>query len=348
MTATNGDINPIPPIKVTMRTKLERLTNCAKISAKSQNTPFNNDPTNDESCDGVSFKPMDPPAACSEKQLVDLSDPQQWRYVLLGNHPVVDNPIPATWDNSYQWFRTFGKWQDFHLETEPFCACGPKGAVRIKGFRSDNQGNIQLENISDSITHTIVAQTTSSMHNFMAQYSAPGGTETIPYNAIGKNYRLKLNLHNDSGNGGGAIKGLVTFTGHWGRCTPQDRVDVIVMDPISADPSIFLDPGLTGGIGGGLFDGNVTIAVIERDPTPGTDGLPVPASPIPTVVTGSDLHEVKTTPQQQFGDRLPANYTIVMGCVNNLITMATQEAVTHVYETDKQCEGTWVKSYTAP
>ncbi len=350
ITATNGDITNIQPLSLTMYTKERTLRNCAAIDAKSQNTFYNNNDTNDNSCDSVTFRPIDPPRACTQQQIISLDDPQNW-YLYNTIHPTVNNPIPATWDNTYTWFEMPGAGthpytESYLLESREFCACGTPGKLDVQGMRIDNVGSIQLENLTDQITQTVAQQPTASMSNFMQGNPPASGSATIGPNHVGKNYKLKFNIYNYSSYSGGALKGSLTFTGHWGRCTPEDHIGIIVLDPVDVGRDITLpDPGV---VTGGNPDQNTTIAIIDAEASISTDGFPVPVTPIPIVVTGGDLVEVKATPQQKFGDTLPQDYDIAVGCAQGYISVVIKQAVTHVYETAYRCQGNWVKYKALP
>lgn len=347
ITATNGDITNIQPLSLTMYTKERTLRNCAAIDAKSQNTFYNNNDTNDNSCDSVTFRPIDPPRACTQQQIISLDNPQNW-YLNNGTaQPNVNNPIPSTWDNTYTWFQMPNTpYAYYTLESREFCACGTPGKLDVQGMRTDNVGSIQLDNITDHVLTTVAAQTTASSHNFLQAYPAASGSTVIGPNLVGKNYKLRFNIHNHKGKSGGALKGSLTFTGHWGRCTPEDHINIIILDPVDVGPVVTLPyPDV---VTGGNPDQNTTIAVIDAEASISTDSFPVPVTPIPIVVTGGDLVEVKTTPQQKFGDRLPQNYDIAVGCAQGYIGVVIKQAVTHVYETAYRCQGNWIKYKTLP
>ena len=354
ISATNGDMNPIPAITLVMSSQEGNITNCAKINKESQGVSYNSNPDNDHSCDSAVFPtppPTDDPKACSQRHIIYLDNSNVWRDVDTGNAPNVNNPIPNTWDNSYTWFEfDQNPWYGyFTLETQTFCACGSKGGVKIEGMRIDNVGNITLKNITDGTNTIVTAQNTATTHNFMAQYPAASGSTVIPAHVVGKEYKLQFNIHNHKLWVGGAVKGKLEFTGHWGECTKNDYVpgSAPLPDDNSSQPSgpivIFTEANLT------TFppDVNETIVVVEEEIAITAPALPIgidTPQPTPIVITGGDLYPVATTPESQFPGAIPSNYTLLVGCANGYISLIYNGTTPLVYETPHKCDGEWLYS----
>ena len=347
ITALGGDMTNIPSISLSMYSKEDSFTNCARIDKKSQNTFFNQEVDNDSSCVEVTRDDDDDPDGdkpCSQTYSMDLSTPTFWTDA-NGNNPTINNPIPYTWDNSYTWFQMPSQdHSHFTLKSAKFCACGSRGKVEVTGMRIDNVGNIKLKNLTNSTSTTITSQNTATTHNFLSSYPAATGSATIPAHVNGNDYELEFNIRNYTSVSGGAIKGELTFTGHWGECSKDDFIDLPVFEPDDG-PIIILG---TYDLNSTPNDTNDTIAVIYEEATIVNDNFPKPITPTPIVVSGGDLHQVQTTPEQQFGDKLPANYDLAIGCANSYVSVAIQQAAAMVYETNHKCNGDWLKYYSKP
>ncbi len=342
ITAGNSAITNIPDVIVKMRSKGEKLQNCANIAKTYSGVFYNTDPKDDKSCTTAIFHPT---SGCTQRNVVDLSNPAIWRDS-SGNSATAMSPINAYWDSSYTWLNASGDYTKTIYKTENFCACGHyrygNGYINVTGMKTDNNGKIGLINQTQNIGTVVASQSGLTMNNFTAQY--PGATgNAIIHN--GKTYQVVFKIYNETWAGGGAVKGDLVFTGHWGKCSKFDiPLDSDTLGPIDLDPIIYTDINGSGGI-----DENTTVAVINPtkstaiDPDKYLDLLPQNRPQPVTIVKGSDLVEVKTTPERTFGDRLPSNYTLVIGCLKGYVTVATKGVMTRVYESSVKCEGEWVK-----
>jgi len=334
ITAGSNDLTNIPDISVVLKSSNDKIENCAAIDDNYSPVIYNTNTANDRACDTASF--TNPPKVCSQRYTIDLDNPNLW-IDDNGNHPTVNNPIPNTWDNSYTWFNfSQTPYAYYTLKTEEFCACGDTGYVKLKGMRIDNVGSLVLDNISANTSTIIASQNTATTHNFLAAYPPAVGSAVIPASLVGKNYQLKFNIHNHKIWSGGALKGKLIFTGHFGKCTKFDYLPEKPMLPISTNPVIFSDVNSTG-----VFDDNTTVAVVEQEKST----LPTSTPKLPAVVKGSDLSEITKTPEQLLGNKLPSNYSIVVACVGEHINVIIKNTVTKVYETNIKCKGDWVKYY---
>ena len=337
--AQNSALNPIPDIFIEMETESEKLENCANINEKFSPVAYNNNPKNDRACDTATFGKPDDSKICSEQIVANLDNPNLWSDS-SGNHPTVNNPIPNIWDNSYTWFNfPQTPYAYYTLKSKKFCACGSRGGVKLQGMRIDNVGNLVLNSLSTSTATLIAAQNTATTHNFLAAYPPATGSAVIPYNVIGKNYQLEFNIHNHKLWSGGALKGQLRFTGHWGECTKEDVIKETPMEPKDEKPVVYSDVNSSGS-----FDENTTIAVIESEennPNIGNIGNQRKIA----ILVGEDLQEITKTPEQLFGNKLPNSYSIVVGCVEDYVNVVIKAAATKVYKTDVKCSGSWVKYY---
>ena len=332
--AQSSLLSPIPDIIVEMKTEEEKLENCANINEKFSPIFYNNNSENDRSCDTTIFKPVE---NCKERLEVDLSNPSIWKDSNGNNASPMTN-ISSYWDHSYTWLNaTFPQHGTTTYKTNNFCACGEDGYVKILGLKTDNMGRIVLNNLTQVNAISVAAQTTAVVQNFLSSYPAAIGSTIIH---SGSTYNLEFSIYNIDSLGGGAIKGKLIFTGHWGNCKTKDVVEPKAMEPRDTKPVVYSDVNSSGS-----FDENTTIAVIEEEVTnPNISNIGIRSKIL--IITGEDLQEIAKTPEEIFGNQLPSSYSIVVGCDNSLINVVIKGAITKSYETDIECSGNWVKYYT--
>ena len=332
--AQSSALNPIPDIIIEMKTKEDKLENCANINKEFSPVYYNTDTKNDKSCDSATFGSGEGDV-CSEQIVVALGNPNLWRDS-NGNHPNVNNPIPNTWDNSYTWFNfPQTAYAYYTLKSKKFCACGLGGGVKLQGMRIDNVGNLKLNSLSTNTSTLIAAQNTATTHNFLAAYPPAVGSALIPSNIIGKNYELEFNIHNHKIWAGGALKGELKFTGHWGECTKDDVVRVKPMKPLSVKPIVYSDFNPSSS-----FDENSTVAVIEYEKD---INLPNESSKVPDVILVKDLQASSKTPEDIFGNKLPDNYTLIVGCAFKKVYIVINGSEIPAFESNKECNSDWIK-----
>ena len=328
--AQTANLYPIPDIIIEMESNKERLENCANINDKFSPTPYNTNPENDKSCDTALFKPVE---ECSQRLEIDLSNPSIWKDS-SGNSATPMTNINYYWDHDYTWLDASANFATTKYKTDNFCACGEDGYVKVKGLKTDNKGRVILNNITQQTALSIAEQTTLTTHNFLANYPAATGSAVIHSTGT---YNLEFDIYNEDNVGGGAVKGKLIFTGHWGNCKPKDSGLPSPMDPSSIDPNVISDINSTG-----VFDDNTTVAVVSYKKEfvlPSRNPKPI------TIVKGKDLHEITRTPEEVFGDKLPSNYSVVVGCSDGYINVIIKNTITKVYESSIECSGDWVKYY---
>ncbi len=352
-----GAYSPIPSIRLTMQTKGDTLRNCASIT-KGVDTYYNNNQENDRSCDTMTATadpiPSDPtlPKSCKEKIKIDLSQATVWSDS-SGNHPTENNvfstypPNPqwanVIWDGSYNWF-DYGTAAntDHILKSEEFCSCGG-GSVKIKGLKTDNTGYIDLKNLDNSTSVRVAEQTQHSQSTMASWGYIASGIENFPYSGNGVNYQLEFGVHNYSGPSGGAVKGVLEFTGHKGRCNDNDVVDddgepgpiileeerIIVYPPIPKpnDPT----------------PGDVVVEFIGPLSKEINGSIVIENSPLPIVISIEEDKVVAIDPDE-FTGPIPSNLdpTVAFGCSKGHYRVAwLDESGFHSYTSDVSCSPDW-------
>lgn len=211
-----GPSNPIPEINLVLKvpagTDLDKIVNCVEI-IKGVNTIYNSNPDNDKDCASASM------CENSENITINLENPNAW-VDENGNHPTLNNVFEGTassnvWDPSFKWF-DFGYECDVnHTISITFCSC-EDGNITIEDMRSDNEGYIYLDDISN-----MIVQRTDYSQNTMGDWASPvSGFMNIPPSSNGQTHTLYFTVHNHCGPSGGAIKGILHFRGHLGACAP--------------------------------------------------------------------------------------------------------------------------------
>ncbi len=339
-----GAYSPIPPIILTMQTKGDTLTNCASIT-KGVDTYYNNNQENDRSCDTMTADPdpADPtlPESCKEKIQIDLSQAITWKDS-AGNQPTVHNAVPSVWDNSYNWFNFAKTSNTDHLLKSEFCSCGG-GSVKIEGLKTDNTGYIDLKNLGSNSTVRIVEQTQNSQATMASWGNVASGIANFPYSGNGVNYQLELGVHNYRSNSGGAVKGVLEFIGHKGRCNDTDTVDngggfkpiVLEEERIIVYPPI-INPGTT-------TPGDVVVEPMGPLSKKVNGSIVIENNPLPIVIS-VDSDKVVAIDPDEFTGPIPSNLdpTVVFGCSGGHYRVAwLDEGGFHSYTSDVSCSPDW-------
>ncbi len=209
-----GPSNPIPTIdlvlKVPAGTDLDKIVNCVEI-IKGVNTIYNSNPDNDKDCASASM------CENSEDITINLENPNAW-VDENGNHPVLNNVFAGTqyshvWDPGMKWFNFGYECNTDHILKIEFCSCD-SGYIQIEEMRSDNEGYIYLDDISN-----MIAQRVDYSQDTMGDWGpVVSGYMAIPPSSNGQTHTLYFKVHNHCGPSGGAVKGTLHFRGHLGPC----------------------------------------------------------------------------------------------------------------------------------